>query len=209
MELVLEKHRVYATTMMAVIVLFLMQSAVLAQKRPVLFELETMTGETYRLADELGEKVIILNFWATWCRPCLREMPHVNNLYEKYKDQNLQVLAISIDTAASLSRIRPTINRHRFTFPVLLDTDNNVIRNYSPNRNVPYMVIIGADGTIVREFSGYRPGDEQLVERIVQQEIEKLKSKDSETAEPLNDDKKEAEEIPESDPGDINNENHD
>lgn len=145
-----------------------------AQKKPIMFELQTVEGTTYKLEEEIGKKVILLDFWATWCKPCLRELPHINSIYEKYKDQNLQVLAISIDTAASKSQIRPTVNRYKFTFPVLLDTDNNVIRSYSPSRNVPYLVIIGADGTIIREFSGYKPGDEKLVEDIVKEELEKL-----------------------------------
>ncbi|MGB3974803.1 MAG: TlpA disulfide reductase family protein [bacterium] len=144
------------------------------EKKPITFELPAMDGTTYKLEENLGKKVIVLDFWATWCKPCLREMPHVNALYEKYKDRNLQVLAVSIDTAASKSQIKPTVNRYKFTFPVLLDTDNNVIRHYSPNRNVPHLVIIGAKGTIVREFCGYKPGDEKLIETIVQEELEKL-----------------------------------
>ncbi len=144
------------------------------QKKPIPFELAAVDGTTYKLEENLGKNVIVLDFWATWCKPCLREMPHVNALYEKYKEQNLQVLAISIDTAASKSQIKPTVNRYKFTFPILLDTDNNVIRHYSPNRNVPHLVIIGAEGAIVREFCGYKPGDEKLVENIVKEELEKL-----------------------------------
>ncbi|MBN1879541.1 TlpA family protein disulfide reductase [bacterium] len=145
-----------------------------AGKKPIVFELKTVDGDTYRLEDDLGKNVIILDFWATWCKPCLRELPHINKIYEDYKDKNLKVFAISIDTPASKSQIKPTINRYNFSFPILLDPDNTVIRNYSPARNVPYLVVIGADGEIVREFSGYKPGDEKLVESIVKEELTKL-----------------------------------
>jgi peroxiredoxin len=184
MKKAVSDHTMFVVLIVTIALFVLLQTPVYGQKRPVLFELDTIDGAIYRLKDELGEKIILLNFWATWCRPCLQKMPHVNSLYEKYKDQNLQVLAISIDTAASRSQIRPTVNRYRFTFPILLDTDNNVIRNYSPNRNVPYLVVIGADGTIVREFSGYRPGDEKLVETIVKAEIDKLDDQSAESEEP-------------------------
>lgn len=147
-----------------------------AGKKPVAFELKTVDGEAYRLEDDLGKSVIILDFWATWCKPCLRELPHINKIYEQYKDQNLKVYAISIDTPASKSQIKPTISRYNFTFPILLDPDNTVIRNYSPARNVPYLVVIGASGEIVREFSGYKPGDENIVESIVKEELAKLKT---------------------------------
>lgn len=142
--------------------------------KPALFELKSLEGDTYKLADDLGKNVIILDFWATWCKPCLRELPHINKIHEKYKDQGLKVFAISIDTPASKSKVKPTIRRYKFSLPVLLDPDNEVIRNFSPNRNVPYLVVIGADGEIVREFSGYKPGDEKLVEEIVKTELAKL-----------------------------------
>lgn len=153
----------------------ILSSTVLA-KQPALFELKTLDGDVYKLADDLGRHVIILDFWATWCKPCLRELPHINKIYEEYKDQGLKVYAVSIDTAASKSKVKPTIRRYKFDLPVLLDVDNEVIRKFSPNRNVPYLVVIGADKEIVREFSGYKPGDEKLVEKVVKEELAKLKS---------------------------------
>ena len=152
-----------------------MFSSVAFAKQPALFELKTLDGDTYKLADDLGNSVIILDFWATWCKPCLRELPHINKIYEEYKDQNLKVYAISIDTPASTSKVKPTIRRYKFDLPVLLDPDNEVIRKFSPNRNVPYLVIIGANGEIVREFSGYKPGDEKIVEDVVKEELSKMK----------------------------------
>ncbi|MBN1295341.1 TlpA family protein disulfide reductase [bacterium] len=161
--------------MMLCLVVVLISADVDAGKKPVLFELKMVEGETYKLADDLGKHVIILDFWATWCKPCLRELPHVNTIYEKYKEQGLRAYAISVDDPASTSKVKPTIKRYKFTLPVLLDPDNEVIRNYSPSRNVPYLVVIGADGEIIREFSGYKPGDETLVEEIVVEELKKLK----------------------------------
>jgi len=145
--------------------------------KPVLFELDNLDGTSYKLADDLGKNIIILDFWATWCKPCLRELPHINKLHEKYKDKNLKVYAVSIDTPASKSKIKPTIRRYKFTIPVLLDPNNEVVRNFSPNRNVPYLVVIGADGNIIREFSGYKPGDEKIVEEIIIAEIAKQSTK--------------------------------
>ena len=151
--------------------------------KPVLFELKDLNGDTYKLEDDLGKSVIVLDFWATWCKPCLRELPHINKIYEEYKDKGLKVYAVSIDTPSSKSKVKPTIRRYKFTLPVLLDPDNEVIRNYSPNRNVPHLVVIGADGEIVREFSGYKPGDEKLVEELVIKELAKLNAEKEKTEE--------------------------
>ena len=110
--------------------------------KPPLFELDDIDGNSYKLKDDLGEYIIIIDFWATWCKPCLRELPHINEIYEKHKDQGLKVLAISTDDAASKSRVKPTIRRYKFTFPVLLDPKNEVIRKYMPNRNIPYSALL-------------------------------------------------------------------
>ncbi len=139
--------------------------------KPPLFELKTLDGDTTRLEDALGKSVIILDFWATWCKPCLKELPHINKLYEEYKDKGLTAYAISIDDAASKSLVKTTAKKYQFTIPVLLDPENIVVREYIPNRNVPYLVVIGKNGEIIREFSGYKPGDEKLVEEIVIEQL--------------------------------------
>ncbi|MBN1354742.1 TlpA family protein disulfide reductase [bacterium] len=154
-------------TGLCLLLLLAMAAPALAAKPP-LFELKTLDGAIYRLSDDLGEAVIIFDFWATWCKPCLREMPHINQIYERFKDRGLRAYAVSIDEAASKSKIAPTIKRYKFTLPVLVDENQSVIRKYNPSKNVPYLVIIGKDGEILREFNGYKPGDEKLVEEIVE-----------------------------------------
>lgn len=142
---------------------------------PPLFELKTLDGNMYSLQDDLGKSVIILDFWATWCKPCLRELPHINEIYEKNREKGLKVYAISVDDASSTSSIKPTLKRYSFSIPILLDPNSDVIRKYNPNRNIPYLVVIGADGQIVRDFTGYKPGDEKLVEELVMAELAKAK----------------------------------
>ena len=142
--------------------------------KPALFELKTLDGEIYRLKEELGKKVIILDFWATWCKPCLREMPHINDIYEKYQDEGLAVYAINVDNASAKSRVKPTIRRKKFTLPVLMDPSSEVLRKYNPTKNIPYLIVIGADGETVRDFSGFKPGDEKIVEDIIKKELKKL-----------------------------------
>jgi len=129
-------------------------------------------GDTYSLSDDLGKHVIILDFWATWCKPCLRELPHINEIYEKYKDQGLKVYAVSVDDASAKSRIKPTMKRYKFDMPILLDPASETLRKYNPSKNVPFLVVIGSDGDILRTFSGYKPGDEKIVEELVQKQFE-------------------------------------
>ena len=147
---------------------------ILLAARPPLFELKDLDGKSFQLSSELGKSVIILDFWATWCKPCLRELPLINEMYQKNKDKGLKVYAISIDDPSTVALVKPTVKKYGFTMPVLLDTDSSVVRKFNPSKNVPYMCIIGADGEVIREFTGYKPGDEKIVDELIAEQLKKL-----------------------------------
>jgi peroxiredoxin len=92
------------------------------------FSVATPDGGTIRLADLKG-KVVFLNFWATWCEPCLEEMPAMERLARAYRDRGLVVLALSADREGA-SVVKPFLKRHALTFPVGLDPDQSVARLY-------------------------------------------------------------------------------
>lgn len=91
------------------------------------FSLATSDGTTYNLNDLRGQPVIV-NFWATWCPPCLEEMPALQEVYDAYRDEGLIVLAINQDEPAD--RIDRFAQEHGLTFPLLLDPDYNVTDRY-------------------------------------------------------------------------------
>lgn len=130
------------------------------------FALRDTEGRTVRLSDHRG-KVVLLNFWATWCVPCAAELPHLQRLYETY-DQDLVVLAISMDGPESVANVAPQARRYGLTFPVLLDEETRVAGIYNPKRAAPYTVLIAADGTIANRRQGYSAGDEVALEAEIQ-----------------------------------------
>ena len=91
------------------------------------FSLATSAGETITLSDLRGQTVII-NFWATWCPPCLEEMPAIQEIYDAYRDEGLVVLAINQDEPAD--RVIRFAEQHRLTFPLLLDPEFGVTDRY-------------------------------------------------------------------------------
>ena len=93
-----------------------------AKRQSADFTLEDLHGNPWHLQDLRG-KVVLVNFWATWCPPCRKEMPDLDALYNKYKDQGFVVLAISDEEAAKVS---PFISEHRISYPVLLDPGRKV-----------------------------------------------------------------------------------
>jgi peroxiredoxin len=127
------------------------------------FTLQTLAGGNLRLKEQRGQ-VVMLNFWATWCGPCKQEMPHLNRLYEKYKGSGFLLLGVNIDDdARSAAGVASKLG---LGFPVLLDTDKKVSRQYDL-ATMPSTVIIDRDGKIRHAHLGYKEGYEQKYEQQV------------------------------------------
>ncbi|WP_226035298.1 peroxiredoxin family protein [Aquibacillus saliphilus] len=108
------------------------------------FELETLEGETVRLSDYRGQRVLV-NFWATWCPPCRAEMPDMQKLYN-YED--VEILAVNMtDTESSESTVTEFVDDLDLTFPVLMDVDAEVVTNYQV-RAYPTSYMIDSNGRI-------------------------------------------------------------
>ena len=127
------------------------------------FTLRSVGGPNLRLQEQRG-RVVLVNFWATWCAPCRQEMPHLNKLHDKYRASGLVLLGVNIDddarTATDLAA------KLGLRFPVLLDTDKTVSRLYEMGA-MPSTVVIDREGRVRYLHRGYRDGvevayDEQI-----------------------------------------------
>ncbi|MBU8908716.1 peroxiredoxin family protein [Desertibacillus haloalkaliphilus] len=129
------------------------------------FELETLEGEALRLSDFRGEKVI-LNLWATWCPPCRAEMPHMQDFYEKNKDQDMTILAVNLTTQErNTSAVEPFVyDEFQLTFPVVLDVDGDVGTMYQAY-SIPTTYIIDTQGLIQNKVVG--PMSYELMETLM------------------------------------------
>lgn len=137
------------------------------------FELATLDGSTVRLSDHLGKDVVLIDFWATFCKPCLRSMPKLNALYEKYHARGFVVLGVSIDSANELDEVRAIASRLKIDFPILLDQETRVVALYNPKTSAPYSVLIGRDGRVLRKREGYTTGDGAALEADIVQALER------------------------------------
>ena len=127
------------------------------------FALRDLSGRTVRLSDHRG-KVVLINFWATWCVPCKVELPHLERLYKQFGPQGFVVLAIAMDGPESSANVDPQARQYGLTFPVLLDEETRVVAVYNPKRTAPFTVIVGRDGAVAKRREGYHAGDEVKVE---------------------------------------------
>jgi peroxiredoxin len=131
------------------------------------FTLRDTDGKSQSLSAFKG-KVVLVNFWATWCGPCQVEMPHLQAMYTELGAKGFQVLGISVDDARSASMVKPKVKQLGLSYPVLQDLQSAVIAQYNPSKSLPYNVLVDRSGNIAKVYAGYNPGDEVTVRKDVE-----------------------------------------
>lgn len=120
------------------------------------FTLSDLQGNKVSLAEWRG-KVVVIEFWATWCPPCRESVPEVNTLYARFKDKNFRLLAIAVDKGAdALSGVRAFVEEQGVSYPVLLD-DGEASKSYSV-MSIPVLFIVDKEGKVVKRRTGFVPG---------------------------------------------------
>jgi len=114
------------------------------------FKLKDINGKEMSLSDLKGKKVF-LNFWATWCPPCKEEMPDIQKLYEETKNSDLVIIAVEI--GEPLSTVKSFIDNNKYSFKVLLDSDQSVSSKYNI-ASIPTSYFIDVDGNIISKKIG-------------------------------------------------------
>ena len=107
------------------------------------FSVELLSGETFTLSENRGA-VVVLNFWATWCGPCVDKMPGIQELHMVFED----VIFIGMNVGEETGRIQEFVEERGFTYPIGLDRNSEIHRNLYPSIGIPYTVIIDGDGLI-------------------------------------------------------------
>jgi peroxiredoxin len=127
-----------------------------ADKQAPEFTLPNLDGEDVTLSELLEDGPVIVDFWATWCKPCIKAFPDLQEIFDKYRGCGLKVLAISIDGPKSMSRVGSLIKSKGNTFEVLLDPSQKVARKFHVT-SVPRTVLVDTDGNVAYAVTGYRP----------------------------------------------------
>ena len=129
------------------------------------FTLESESGKAYHLADYRGQ-VVMINFWATWCPPCRREMPSMQRMWKKIKGKGVQVFAVNVGEDADT--IFEFLGTYPVSFPLLMDIDGSVIKQY-PVTGLPTTYIVNPEGNVVYRAVGSREWDDPaLYEQLLQ-----------------------------------------
>ena len=114
------------------------------------FILSDMEGNQFQLSDYKG-KGVFLKFWGTWCKPCEKEMPYMNNQYKVYKDQGIEILAVNLDKPDYL--VKNFIKKHDLVFPILRDRNGDVKDEYNIYL-LPATLLIDPEGYVIEIEEG-------------------------------------------------------
>ncbi|GAW95796.1 MULTISPECIES: TlpA family protein disulfide reductase [Colwellia] len=131
------------------------------------FTLKSMAGINLNLTEQRG-KIIVINFWASWCGPCRKEMPVLQKFYEKYQDLGVSVWGINVEQENQAGR--DFLADLNLTFPILFDDTNTISASYQVEA-MPTTIIIDRDGVVRYAFKGYKPGYEKKYAKAIKKLI--------------------------------------
>jgi peroxiredoxin len=136
------------------------------------FVLEDLDGKSWSLAELKGKKILMIDFWATWCNICKREMPVLQKVYEEYREQGVEFLGVCLDE--NVKQIRKIVAEKGVTYPILIDKDAKVATElYLLSGPIPYKVVIDADGKIaydhVGDYADYPPEVVDVFDQLLEE----------------------------------------
>ena len=130
------------------------------------FTLRDLKGNKVSFRD-FNDKVVLLAFWATWCVPCHTELPQLQEIWERHRQQGFELVSINVDPADNESEVRQLVRRYKYRFPVLIDQETEVSNRFNPTMDLPYSVLVDRRGRIAAVHQGYRIGDEETIENKI------------------------------------------
>jgi peroxiredoxin len=134
------------------------------------FKVRTLEGQKLELSELRTHGPVLVDFWATWCKPCVASLPEIEDLHRRYSGRGLRVIGVSIDGPRNFAKVRPFVSRTGLTYPIVLDEKGDLQESFRVVA-VPTSFLIGRDGTITRVQQGYRPGEITALGEAIEAQI--------------------------------------
>jgi cytochrome c biogenesis protein CcmG, thiol:disulfide interchange protein DsbE len=132
------------------------------------FRLQDIDKNTVELNKVTGKGPVLISFWATWCKPCVEEMAEYTLIYNEYKEQGFDMLAVSVDNEKTIAKVKPYVKSKQYPFTVLLDTNGEAARKYYVQA-VPTTFLLDKEGKIVYQSIGFKKGDEINLKKKIEE----------------------------------------
>ncbi len=135
------------------------------------FSTELLSGDEIQFSEMYANGVTLVNFWALWCKPCRVEMKTLKRLYEKYSNQEFQILGINQDSPRSVAKVESYIVSHEVKYHIALDPNKELFEMFN-GQVVPLTLLYDKSGKVVYQSTGYLPGDEFKLEEAIRKTLE-------------------------------------
>ena len=130
------------------------------------FKLQDLDNQTVELAELLRKGPVLLDFWATWCKPCLKAFPKLETLHRNYAAKGLTVLGVNEDSPRNQAKVKPFVKSLKTSFRIVLDKNNELMRRLSV-RNLPTSILVSTDGEVIATYVGYSPTHIEDLEEMI------------------------------------------
>jgi len=144
------------------ILLLLLISFLSAGQKVTDFKLKDINNRLTSYSKVKGEKLTIIDFWATWCKPCIQAIPKLNKIHEEYKNRGVSLLGITVDSPRNAAKVKPFAKTYKINYTILRDPNSKIASDLNVNV-FPTLYIINAKNEVVFSHEGFRPGDEKLL----------------------------------------------
>jgi thiol-disulfide isomerase/thioredoxin len=128
------------------------------------FELQNVSGGVLK-SDDIKGKVTVVDFWATWCQPCIQEIPNFNKIHESHDGKGVQMLAITVESG-SLDEIKPKVKQLNMKYPVVVG-DDKVVEGFGGLIGFPTTFVVTQDWKIYKKYLGMTPKKRELIEKDI------------------------------------------
>ena len=130
------------------------------------FRLKDISNQWQEYDDLKGSSLTVIDFWATWCQPCIMSIPHLNEMASDYAEKGVNFIGVSVDGPRNQSKLAPFTRSLGISYPILRDINRELMSDLSVTA-VPTLLIYNAEGKLIHTHEGFRPGDELSIREIL------------------------------------------
>jgi thiol-disulfide isomerase/thioredoxin len=154
--------------------LFFFASVIFAQSELPDVTLKTLAGQSITLDEAVKDgRVTVLDFWATWCKPCIKELDELAWMYKDWQDSyDVEIIAITIDNARNIAKVAPLLEEKGWEYTILSDVNQQLMKSLA-FQSVPQVFVVDKNKQIVWSHTGYVPGDEEELEHVIAEYAQK------------------------------------
>jgi thiol-disulfide isomerase/thioredoxin len=146
------------------ITIFLIWSSLTAFAQLPDIEVMDIDQNPISLSELNGEKLTVIDFWATWCKPCVTAIRKLNSIYEELGPLGIQFVGVNVDGPRNQSKVKPFAKSLNIKYPIVLDPDQDLVNEFHVTA-FPTLIVLNKKGKKVFIHEGFNPGDEKLIQK--------------------------------------------